>query len=279
MIVLKPTYLCARCLVDQATHAVEWSVEDAGKRLSMMTGVMALLQKDYPEKIPAQLGTLIHQYVMEHSGKDPYASLKKKSNETALEVVERLRRENPSLRKVVQAAVAGNAIDYGVDGSREALDSLQSELEIGFTTDQYDRFAAEVKKAAKILYLTDNCGEVVFDRLLVEYLVDMGKEVTVSPKEEPILNDATVADLISLGFDRIAKIIPHTKNYIGLILSEASDEFGEVCGSSDLVIAKGMGHFETLYGVEKNIVFLLKAKCVPVAESLGVDVGSHVVTF
>jgi uncharacterized protein with ATP-grasp and redox domains len=277
--VLKPTYLCARCLVDQATHAIEWSVEDGGERLSMMTGVMELLQKEFPEKVPAQLGTLIHLYVMEHSVKDPYASLNKNCNDTALEVVERLRRENPPLRKVVHAAVAGNAIDYGVDGSREALDTLQSELEKGLTIDQYDRFATEVESAVRILYLTDNCGEVVFDRLLVESLVNMGKEVTVSPKEEPILNDATVADLMALGFDRIAKIIPHTKNSIGLILSEVSEEFGEVWARSDLVIAKGMGHFETLYGVEKNIVFLLKAKCIPVAESLGVDVGSHVVTF
>ena len=276
---LKATYLCARCLVDQATHAVERSIKDPAERLSVMEGVMSLLHKEFPNKIPAELGTLIHQYVMDQAGKDPYALLKKKSNEVALEVVARLRDKDSSFRQIVLAAVAGNAIDFGVDGSREALHSLQDELQKGLTIDHFERFEEDVEQARKILYLTDNCGEVVFDLYLAETLVRMGKEVLVSPKEEPILNDATVKDLLDLRFDRIVKIIPHTQNAIGLPLADASKEFLQVWKESDLVIAKGMGHFETLYGTDKKIAFLLKAKCSPVAESLGVAVGSHVLTF
>lgn len=276
---LKATYRCARCLVDQATHAVELAVFDPPERLSIMAGVMELLCREFPEKVPAELGTLVHRYVMERSGTDPYAALKRKSNEVALEVVNRLRRETPSLRRAVLAAVAGNAIDFGVDGSREALLTLRQELEKGLIIDHYERFGAEVEKARRILYLTDNCGEIAFDALLVESLVDRGKEVTVSPKEEAVLNDATVEDLLSLGLDEVAKIVPHTRNSIGLNLSEIPEGFHEVWERSDLVIAKGMGHFETLHGLNKNIVFLLKAKCLPVADSLGVEVGAHVLTF
>lgn len=277
---LRPSYLCARCLVDQATHAVELAVKDPGERLSVMRGVVDLLHKGYSERIPAELGTMVHRYVMERSGRDPYAALKKKSNEAALEIRGRFYREDLTLRKVVLAAIAGNAIDFGVDGSREALHSLEEELQKGLAIDQFDRFAAEVDRARSILYLTDNCGEIVFDQLLVEHLVNLGKEVTVSPKQEPILNDATVQDLVALGFGRMAAgIIPHTRNAIGLMLAEAPDEFIRVWDRTDLVIAKGMGHFETLYGTDKNIAYLLKAKCIPVAESLGVEQGAHVLTF
>jgi uncharacterized protein with ATP-grasp and redox domains len=279
MAMLKATYLCARCLVDQATHAVEWSIEDPRERLSVMEGVMVLLQKEFPEKIPAELGTLIHQYVMERAGRDPYAPLKKKSNDVALDVVTRFREEEPSFRQIVLASVAGNAIDFGVDGSREALHTLRDELHKGLTIDHFEQFEKEVEHARQILYLTDNCGEAVFDFYLAETLVKMGKVVTVSPKEEPILNDATVKDLYGLGFDKIAQILPHTVNAIGLPLSEAPEDFLQVWEKADLVIAKGMGHFETLYGTDKKITFLLKAKCSPVAESLGVDIGSHILTF
>jgi uncharacterized protein with ATP-grasp and redox domains len=276
---LEATYLCARCLVDQATHAVELSIQDRSERLSVMKGVMEILHHEFPEKIPADLGTRIHQYVKGRAGKDPYDALKRKSNEAALVLAEKMGKEESGLQQLVRAAVAGNAIDFGVDGSRDALHTLQGELQKGFALDHSERFEREVEKAGKILYLTDNCGEVVFDHLLIQYLVRLGKEVTVSPKEEPILNDATVRDLLSLGMDRTATIVPHAKASIGLELSETSEEFRQVWDHSDFVIAKGMGHFEKLYGMDKNIAFLLKAKCLPVAQRLGVDLGSHVLTF
>ncbi len=276
---LKTTYLCARCLIDQATHAVELGVEDPGERLLIVTDVVGLLQKEFPHSVPARLGTRIHQYVRERTGRDPYAVLKKKSNRVAAEIAEGLRREGLTLEKAVRAAVAGNAIDFGVDGSRDGLDRLREELRRELTLNRYDRFVAELNRAERILYLTDNCGEIVFDYLLIELLEKMGKKVIVSPKLEPVLNDATVQDLLQIGFDRIARIVPHAKASIGLFLSEASEEFRTLWSRSDLVIAKGMGHFETLHGTDKKIAYLLKAKCIPVAQSLGVAVGSHILTF
>jgi uncharacterized protein with ATP-grasp and redox domains len=276
---LKATYLCARCLVDQAAHAVELAVEDSAERLSIMTGVLELMEKAFPRRIPAEIGTLIHRYVSARTGKDPYAELKVRSNEVALEAGRHLREKRLSLREAVLAAVAGNAIDFGVDGSRDVLLTLEEELNKGLTVDHFDRFSAAVERAGHILYLTDNCGEIVFDYLLVEVLAGAGKGVTVSPKEAPILNDATVADLVSLGFGRVSRIVAHVKNAIGLPWAEATKPFLEEWERADLVIAKGMGHFETLYGTDKPIVFLLKAKCVPVAKSLDVPVGAHVLTF
>lgn len=276
---LKATYLCARCLVDQATHAVELSVADPAERLSIMSGVLGLLEASFPHRIPAEIGTRLHRYVKSRTGRDPYGVLKEKSNRVAAEAARRWDGQVFSLREAVLAAVAGNAIDFGVDGSRNALDTLAEELNKGLRVDHFNRFAAAVDDARRILYLTDNCGEIVFDYFLVEVLVGMGKMVVVSPKEAPILNDATVADLKGLGFDAMAPIVPHVKDAIGLPLAEASDAFLAEWKTADLVIAKGMGHYETLQGTEKNMVYLLKAKCIPVAESLGVPVGSHVLTF
>jgi uncharacterized protein with ATP-grasp and redox domains len=276
---ISPTYLCARCLIDQATHAVELAVEDPAERLALMEEVLGRLQQDFSGKIPAELGTLIHRTIWRKTGKDPYAALKEKSNRIASEIVTPLREAGFTLRSAACAAVAGNAIDFGVDGSRNALETLQDELKQGLAVDHFERLQREVEQARTILYLTDNCGEVVFDLLLVELLVKMGKEMIVSPKAEPILNDATVADLQSLGFSGLARLVPHAKASIGLSLDKAPADFLEVWDRADLVIAKGMGHYETLYGIQKGIVFLLKAKCIPVAESLGVQVGDHVLTF
>ena len=276
---LQATYHCARCLVDQATHAVELATADPAARREILAGVLRIVARAYPGEVPARLGTRIHTYVMDRTGRDPYAALKERSNRVAREAADRLRERNPDLRARVQAAVAGNAIDFGVDGSREALDSLGAELARGLTVDHFDRFRGEVERARRILYLTDNCGEAALDLLLVEALAGEGKEVTVSPKEEPILNDATVADLEALGFGRVARIVPHARRSIGLVLSEAPGPLLRAWEEADLVVAKGMGHFETLYGTDKNAAFLLKAKCIPVAESLGVAPGSHVLTF
>ena len=276
---LEATYRCARCLVDQATHAVELAASDPAERRDILAGVLEILARAYPGGIPARLGTRVHTFVMDRTGRDPYAELKARSNRTALAAAERLRARPLDLRERVQAAVAGNAIDFGVDGSRDALESLEAELAVGLTVDDFNRFRDEVDRARKILYLTDNCGEVVFDLLLVEALAELGKEVTVSPKEEPILNDATVVDLKALGFDRMARIVPHARRSIGLLLSEAPAAFLEVWEAADLVVAKGMGHFETLYGTDKTVAFLLKAKCIPVAERLGVAPGAHLLTF
>ncbi|NOY54017.1 MAG: DUF89 family protein [Deltaproteobacteria bacterium] len=276
---ISPTYLCVRCLIDQATHAVELAVEDPAVRLALMEEILGLLQRDFPGKIPAELGTLIHRTIRGKTGTDPYAALKEKSNRIASEVAIPLREKGLTLRSAVCAAIAGNAIDFGVDGSRNALETLDDELRQGLAVDHFDRFRQEVEQVRTILYLTDNCGEVVFDLLLVEQLLKMGKEVIVSPKAEPILNDATVVDLEGLGFSGLVPIVPHTVASIGLPLKEAPAEFRKVWDRADLVIAKGMGHYETLYGIRTGVVFLLKAKCLPVAESLGVGVGGHVLTF
>lgn len=276
---LKATYICARCLVDQAAHAVELSVQDPGERLSIMSGVLGILEASFPDRVPAEIGTQVHRYVNGRTGRDPYTALKEKSNRIAAEAARRWDGHELSLREAVLAAVAGNAIDFGVDGSRNALDCLDQELEKGLAVDHFDRFAGAAADAHRILYLTDNCGEVVFDYFLVQILVGMGKRVVVSPKEAPILNDATVSDLKALGFDGMAAIVPHVKDAIGLPLNEATGPFLREWEKADLVIAKGMGHYETLQGTEKNIVYLLKAKCLPVAESLGVPVGAHVLTF
>jgi len=276
---ISPTYLCARCLIDQATHAVELAVEDPAVRLTLMVEILGLLQRGFPGKIPAELGTVIHRTIRERTGKDPYADLKEQSNRVASEIADSLRGQGVDLRSAACAAIAGNAIDFGVDGSRNALETLHEELRQGLSVDHFDRFQKEVEQARTILYLTDNCGEVAFDLLLVELLVQKGKTVIVSPKSEPILNDATVADLQQLGFSDLTRIVPHTEASIGLPLKKAPADFLEVWDHADLVIAKGMGHYETLYGIREGIVFLLKAKCYPVAESLGVRLGSHVLTF
>jgi len=215
------------------------------------------------------------------SDPDPHSEAKARHNQMALALLPRLRKKvaaspNP-LKTAVGLAIAGNVIDMGaktnVDRSDvgEAIDQALGEPLAG----QVDEFCQAAKVADSILYLTDNAGEIAFDRLLIEQLGP--DRVTVAVRGAPVINDATLADAQTVGLHELTTVIKNGSDAPGTILSDCSPEFRALYDAADMVIAKGQGNFESLSDEPRDIFFLFKVKCQVVADQVDAPLGAHLV--
>lgn len=274
---------CIPCFIRQAIDAARMVSDDPGVHEKILGEVLQwACSVDLKQSAPL-IGQRIHRRLREIVGKDdPYREAKDHQNSLALSMIPDLRHqledaEDP-LNMALRLAIAGNVIDLGVPGSvtelrvRETIKKCLSEPLQGSP----EKFVSAALKAEKILYLTDNAGEIVFDRLLIEQL---GPErVIVAVRGGPAINDATMADAISIGLDQFVQVIDNGSDAPGTVLSDCSQSFMKHFKEADMIIAKGQGNFETLSDETDNIYFLFKVKCPVVAEHAGLKLGSHVVT-
>ena len=282
---MKTTYLCAECLLRQACEACDKAFESWEERYETVDWVINKLQNSFSDAVPEMLATEIHQMVKSASSTDPYRVLKEETNSIFRALADEVRPELKTLKEKVLACVLANAVDAAVPITVDAEsigyfnEPLSEGLKQGFAIDEFEKFEKTLRDAKNVLYLTDNCGEIALDAIVIEALAEMGKTIVISPKEEPILNDATVDDIEELGLGQYGAIIPHAKDTIGLTIDNMAAGFLDVWENSDLIIAKGIGYYETLFGVRENIAFLLKAICHPIARSLNVKKGDNIILF
>jgi uncharacterized protein with ATP-grasp and redox domains len=211
---------------------------------------------------------------------DPFAELKKRGNREALAVVDTLVPPDAGFRELVLASIIGNTYDYGVMEHEVADDFsayYRSEHEKGLFLDDT---GAMLDYLGKVVYFTDNCGEIVFDRLLLRHLKSLGSRVTVVVRDAPILNDATLTEAFGLGIDREADLLMTggAGNELGIRFDLMPTRLLHEFDTASLVISKGMANYESLreYCDLPPVAYLLAAKCIPIAEDLGVPHGSKV---
>jgi len=227
---------------------------------------------------PPEIGRLIYRMVKETTGNpDPFRVLKRESTQHALALYPSLKKtiiesEN-SLLTAIRIAIAGNVIDLGVSGSFDLDAAVRDALMMDFAICDYAAFEKYLTESRQILYIGDNAGETVFDRLLIE---QMNKPVTYVVREEPVINDATAEDAVQAGIDKIATIVSSGTDAPGTIPGTCSLEFRELLDSAEFVLAKGQGNYEGLSDDNRPLFFLLKAKCRLIANDLGVTVGDIV---
>ncbi|MEE9474198.1 MAG: ARMT1-like domain-containing protein [Candidatus Hydrothermarchaeaceae archaeon] len=277
---------CRACLLEQSARTFDVLHIDGKIRLSNLKAIEKFIGERFTEdRITAELGTEVHREVKKITNNDPFKEEKERSNRAALKLVDYARQliENAddSLCQSFKIAIAGNLIDFGtyyfdVDLKEK---ELKAALLDEFAIDEFDEIKRHIKGAKKILYLCDNAGEIVFDRLCIEEIQKLGPTVTAVVKSGAIVNDATMEDARIAHLPEICSVIESGTDSVGVILKESSDEFIKELKSTDLIIAKGQGHFETMEDMELPIAFLLKAKCQTVAEALGVKPKSSVVTL
>lgn len=235
-------------------------------------------------RTPAENSTEILMKVYKQIGSDdPYKKIKKYSNDLALELYpklkDRLKESEDRLYDALKMSVAGNVIDLGINRSFDIDASLKYSLKVGFSKDDYDKFIDKLEKVNEILILGDNAGEIVFDKVLVEELVGMGKRVIYVVKGGPVLNDSTMEDAVYVGMDRVAEVITTGSSYLGMPLNKISKQVRELLADTNLVISKGQANFESLEQEElakDRIFFLLKIKCEGVSQVAGADLGDVV---
>jgi len=272
---------CIPCFVRQALEAARFVTDDPAVHERIVRDVLRMAAEMDLAQCPPVVGQRIHHRLREITGvDDPYRAVKDRFNRLALDMLPelsaRIEQSADPLYMALRLAIAGNVIDLGVDGNvteQNARQAVTGALDAPFHGD-VGALRRAVEQARSILYLADNAGEIVFDRLLIERL-PTGR-VTVVVRGRPILNDATLVDAKTAGLCDVVEVIDNGSDAPGTILEDCSEDFRRRFALADLVIAKGQGNFETLSDEPGDIYFLFKVKCPVIADHVGLPVGTHV---
>jgi len=274
---------CDHCFLRQAADAARRALLSSANSENLLKAVKQELARLPTDVTPPVRASRIHALIREISGNpDPYHAAKQEATEHALNLYPRLKQllaeASDPLESAIRLAIAGNIIDLGVASEYDLEASIERVLAQPLGIDHLSRLKAALKNAKSILYLADNAGEIVLDRLLIEQLLqDLQRErITVVVKGSPVINDATMVDAQAAGIRDLVPVIDNGADAPGTILEECSEDFRRRFEAADLVIAKGQGNYETLSEVEKDIFFVLKAKCPVIARDIGCEVGSLV---
>jgi uncharacterized protein with ATP-grasp and redox domains len=288
---LKVELRCIACILNRGYLQIQEATDDKSLQFKTLSSVLNFLAVEFKSTAnPAYLGTKRDQIIKEKTNNpDPYLKKKKLSNQKALEILpiaKRIISQELStfsrFRKACLSAIVGNIIEFDLPENPfdfNDLKNLIQQSEKDLAVDDINLIFEEAKKAKNVLYLTDNAGEIVFDMLLVEELKKLGTEVIVAVKSGPILNDATIKDAKFVGMDKVAnKLITTGSDSVGLFLEDCSAEFLNIYNSIDFVIAKGMGHAETLTELELSVphALLLRTKCCTVANHFNATTGKNI---
>lgn len=216
---------------------------------------------------------------------DPYKAEKKQSNDIAISYVaqfkEQVHHSKAPLREALKFAAAGNIIDFGAKNYRE-LDieaELESIDERGFGIYDDQAFFEKLARAKSLLYLCDNAGEIVLDKLFIEEIKQVypGLDIICAVRHMPIINDALLEDAAYVGLDKVVPVISSGSVYPGTIINETNAEFRQLFADADMIISKGQGNFETLLDkADPRIFFILRIKCQMMAKLANTDQGNLV---
>ena len=277
---------CYVCLIERGIRAAIMAGADREKILEVARRISRLLVDSFNfDTVPAVIGTLRERIIAEVLGvEDPYRNLKEHSNRLAAGLSQRIfsridlsDHTYATFRKVMAIAAAANAVEWFIRGDEFDLERLGDELAgaeerlmIDDTMGLYNAL-----RGRRILYILDNAGEAVIDREVLRYLRGLADRVYVAARSKPVLNDITVDEALHIGIGDICDGVVPVGDFVGVIMEWATEEFRRIVNSVDVIVAKGMGAYETLteYSLQRPTFVLLKAKCRPIARSLGIPQG------
>jgi hypothetical protein len=254
------TYLdCIPCFFRQALTTARIASDDETIHRRVLNAVALMIPDLTLNATPPEIAQQVYRIVHEITGNgDPYSNAKKNATSSALSLYTRMKDivdySNDPLETACKLAIAGNAIDLG---AYDQFSSMYSILEdsIGFRLDQehFSLFKASLKQSYLIVYIADNAGEIVFDRILIEQLLQIKKyKIVCVVREKPIINDATLDDARKAGLNKVATIISNGSGAPATVLSQCSNRMRGFYQAADLIIAKGQGNFEV---IEPRIYF------------------------
>jgi uncharacterized protein with ATP-grasp and redox domains len=223
-----------------------------------------------------KLHTILKQYT---NNPHPYKDAKKQSNDLILGMYPDLKEqilqsENP-YEKALRFAIAGNIIDFAVSRDFDMQATIDKVLNSDFAIDHSQELKQAISNANTVLYLGDNSGEIVFDKLFIENL--MHPNLFYAVRGAPVINDVTMDDAKYVGMENVADVVSNGYDAPSTILEHCSTEFRDVFERADVIISKGQGNLEGLLGkTNKEVYYLLMVKCDVIAELLSVPVNSFV---
>lgn len=274
------TYLdCVPCSIRQVLDSVRMVTDDEAMHERVLRELLGMWQKMDMKQSPPAMAQRIHRCLRQLTGvADPYFDVKNRYNLFALrlypELRERVEKSSDPFETAVRLAIAGNIIDFGVNSNVEqdtVQDAIMRSLTESIDRTAVQRLKAAVERAKDILFLGDNTGEIVLDRLLIEQMPM--EKLTYVVRGHPILNDALMEDAQITGLTDLVEVIDNGSDGPGTILETCSDAFRQRFERADLIVAKGQGNFESLGGTERPVFFLLRPKCAVLARHLNCELG------
>ncbi len=268
---MQTTLDCLVCFIRQARATGLLATTDPEIRRQLIDRAGCYLAAVDPKKSPPENAVAMYAGFAEVlQCDDPFAKVKQESNELALslrdEMEQRILAAADPLKAAIRVAIGGNIIDYAAQHVFDAEKTMANCFDRAFALDDYPALQQAISGAGtNILYLCDNCGEIVFDALLVQQLQQCGCRVTAVVREHPIINDATMEDARFCGLDKICPVLTNGTGCPGTPLTDCSDECTALFAAADVIISKGMGNYETLSEVQAPIFFLFTVKCSEVA--------------
>ena len=281
---------CIPCFYQQALKAARV----AGANEDIQREVLNKLSEIIPDfslsTTPAEMGSKIYSLISKTTGKkDPYREIKEESNKMALkmypEMKIKMRSTENQLLAAVRLAIIGNILDFGIEDIASIREKIDRLLMVDFNLDtinddenfDFISFQQHLLDVDSVLYLADNSGEVVFDRILIEHLVEYyHKTVIYVVRGKPVLNDALVDDAIFCGINQYANIISCGVDSPGVVLKYCSPEFIRIFDEAEMIISKGQGNYEALSDETNPLFFLLIAKCPLIARHLGCSINDFI---
>jgi len=284
---------CVPCLLKRIIFEAEHSTNDHTIKTKVIRNACQALSKLYdPNECSATIATEVHKLVYEALGDDdPYKVLKNQSNKVAMSLVpqvEKLVEESDDpLKMSILCSIVGNTMDFGIEGASTHPDMLKDIFEKtvadGLGYDDSAMLKELLKKSKSVLLFTDNCGEIVFDKILCRELKKFNPKMflTLVVKGESVLSDATMEDAEKLHFEEIVDKILTTGSFaVGVDFNKLPSELDKALEKVDLIICKGMANYESFSETNYHpIVYLMRTKCNVIANSLGIPVNINVVKF
>ena len=277
---MKISYECGPCFLRQAKEALDLSTDDEALKMEIMGDIFKFLSGNFESGTNSNsTGSAMHKMIIERTGcRDPYYNEKIQGNEIALRYlpeVEKILRDDDSLENYVKISIIGNILDFGAFTLDDDIESvIRQSLKKDLVIKDVEEFEKALKTNDKVLYLVDNTGEIVFDKLLLNKIKDYDLDITIAVKSQPILNDATKKEALEAGLDEFGEIVEIGCGTVGYVDSEISQEFREIFNSHKFIISKGMGNYEGLTEIDlqdKDVFFLLCAKCNTISKDIGVN--------
>ena len=282
---MKVSAECMHCLVKRQADNIK-KYPDEEKKAEYLGKVLGIIANGAVEEPAPVLLSHIGRLHEEYFGKPfSFDELKKGYNammlEKEAEIRQKISEAADPLALALRFSQIGNFIDFGAMDSVDdgkLMEFLEQAETLLLSEETYRKFTGNLKTARKVVYMTDNCGEIVLDKLLLETIAGIAPHVekTIIVRGEPVLNDATMEDALQVGIDSCGKVIPNGTNIAGTYIPWLSAEAKLAMDEADILISKGQGNFESLHGCGRNIYYLFLCKCQWFMERFGLPQFSGV---
>lgn len=275
---------CVECIINQSRRVADAIDADKALRDKILLAALSMSKEFSFSQNPPEVATPLYEKMAELAGKkDLYYEVKKQSTKKALTFVpllkEEIKKSSKALLTATKVAVAGNVIDLAAEVEFDLNEELEKIFHTHFAVNDFDKLQEKLSRAKTLLYIADNAGEHIFDKVYIETILSLYPHLEISymTRGKAIINDVTYKEAKKAGFDKICHLVSSGVNTPGFTYNRANKESKKLFDESDLIITKGMGNYECLsdYG-RSNLFFLLKIKCNVVAKSLGKNLGDIV---